>query len=473
MQTVTGTMEVQAQDSALAGEFEALRAAIAARDHERAHEIAQRIEQRLARRFAELSDTERELRALMASLEALPPEDPTHAILQSDPLGLPPREIGIIDIDADAIGRIEIEADDAEGDRTRRLAKIRDAVDADWLKGPVLAIGPEGADRLYPVWYGTNRRPDGRNGFGAERNDRTTHGRADVFVPKNHRTGETGNGWLRRLLRLQLGSDRLRLQALAPLDTGAYHDQIAAASAEARKLFGTSHALVFLHGYRVSFEEAAIRAAQLGFDLDVQGPTAFFSWPSQGDLGGYIEDGAAIEASERAIADFLCDFCRHSGADAVHLIAHSMGNRGLLRALQRIAADAERRGQVRLGQIFLAAPDIDRDLFLDLAGLYGQFSERTTLYASGRDLALWASSSRGLHGHPRAGYFTPYTVADGIDTIAVPDFNVELLGHSVFAKAEALLYDIGGLMRTDLPPGQRQRIEPCTEQGQSFWRFRR
>lgn len=472
MQTLTGTMEVQAQDPALAREFEALRAAIAAHDRERAHEIAQRIEQLLARRHTELRNTERELRALMASLDASIEEDVIHATLPDDTLGLPPGEIPIIDIDAGAIGEIVIEVDDLEDDHVHRKAQVRVIDDTDWLKGPTLTIGPEGADRLYPVWYGTNRRPDGR-GFSAERNDRTTHGRADVFVPKNRRTGETGNGWLRRLLRLQLRSDRLRLQDTKVLDADAYHGEIASASAEARALFGTSHALVFLHGYRVSFEDAAIRAAQLGFDLDVQGPTAFFSWPSQGDLGGYIEDGAAIEASERAIADFLCDFCRHSGADAVHLIAHSMGNRGLLRALQRIAADAERRGQVRLGQIFLAAPDIDRDLFLDLADLYPRFSERTTLYASGRDLALWASSSRGVHGHPRAGYFTPYTVADGIDTIAVPDFNVELLGHSVFAKAEALLYDIGGLMRTDLPPGKRQRIEPCTEQGQSFWRFRR
>ena len=118
-------------------------------------------------------------------------------------------------------------------------------------------------------------------------------------------------------------------------------------------------------------------------------------------------------------------------------------------------------------------PAIDRDLFLDLADLYPRFADRTTLYASGRDLALWASSSGALHGHPRAGYFTPYTVADGIDTIAVPDFNVELLGHSVFAKAEALLYDIGGLLRTDLAPGRRQRIAACAEQGLSFWSLRR
>jgi esterase/lipase superfamily enzyme len=471
MQTMTGTMEVQTQDRALAREFEALRAAIAAHDRERAHEIAQRIEHLLARRFTELRDTERELRELMTSLDASIEEDAIHATLPGDTLGLPPGELPVIDIDADVIGEIEIEYPDH--DHARHKAQVRHVGDTDWLKGPTLTIGPEGADRLYPVWYATNRRPDGRGGFGAERNDRTTHGRADVFVPKNHRTGETGNGWLRRLLRLQLRGDRLRLQAVTPLAANTYHGEIASASAEARALFGTSHALVFLHGYRVSFEDAAIRAAQLGCDLDVQGPTAFFSWPSQGELTGYIEDGAAIEASERAIADFLDDFCRHSGADTVHLIAHSMGNRGLLRALQRIAADAGRWGHVRLGQIFLAAPDIDQDLFLDLADLYPRFSERTTLYASGRDLALWASSSGGLHGHPRAGYFTPYTVADGIDTIAVPDFNVELLGHSVFAKAEALLYDIGGLMRNDLPPGKRQRIAACTEQGQSFWSFRR
>ena len=38
------------------------------------------------------------------------------------------------------------------------------------------------------------------------------------------------------------------------------------------------------------------------------------------------------------------------------MVAHSMGNRGLVRALQRIAANAETRGHVKFGQVFLAAP---------------------------------------------------------------------------------------------------------------------
>lgn len=36
-------------------------------------------------------------------------------------------------------------------------------------------------------------------------------------------------------------------------------------------------ALVYIHGYNVGFEEAAIRAAQIGFDLKIGGITAFFS----------------------------------------------------------------------------------------------------------------------------------------------------------------------------------------------------
>lgn len=175
-----------------------------------------------------------------------------------------------------------------------------------------------------------------------------------------------------------------------------------------------SHALFFLHGFNVSFEEAAIRAAQIGYDLKVSGAAEFFSWPSRGSVVAYPADEASIEASEGAITDFLVDFTRSCEAEKVHVIAHSMGNRGLLRALQRIAANAETRGKFRFGQVFLAAPDVDRDLFLDLAHLYPEHAERTTLYASHEDKPVHLSAH--LHEAPRAGYFTPYTVAPGIDS---------------------------------------------------------
>jgi hypothetical protein len=40
----------------------------------------------------------------------------------------------------------------------------------------------------------------------------------------------------------------------------------------------------------------------------------------------------------------------------------------------------------------------------------------------------------------------------GVDTVAVPDFDIDTLGHSYFARAEALLHDIHDLMRRDAKP---------------------
>ncbi len=306
------------------------------------------------------------------------------------------------------------------------------------------------ADKVYPVWFGTNRKPATQGGgFTGERNDRITRGRVEVFVPKSHRFGELGNPLWKRLLRFELQDDRLRIQQITQQEQAAFFADLQQTMHAARDNGVPPHALFFLHGFNVTFEEAAIRAAQIGFDLGAP-LTAFFSWPSRGSVTAYTVDEASIEASERAITDFLIEFTAQCKADKIHVIAHSMGNRGLLRALQRIAADAETRGKVKFGQIFLAAPDVDRDLFLDLAQLYCEHSDRTTLYASGADLPVHASSK--LHDAPRAGYFKPYTIAPGIDTIAVPDFDLDLLGHAYFAQAEALLYDIGGLTRSRRSP---------------------
>ena len=177
-----------------------------------------------------------------------------------------------------------------------------------------------------------------------------------------------------------------------------------------------------------------------------------------GSVTGYPIDEATIEPSESAITDFLVDFTTHCGAENIHVIAHSMGNRGLLRALQRIAANAQMQGKVKFGQVFLAAPDVDRDLFLDLAHLYAEHAERTTLYASAHDKPVHLSAK--LHDAPRAGFFVPYTVAAGVDTVAVPDFDIDLLGHSYFAQAEALLHDIYDLMRHGKPPANGSAPSP-------------
>ena len=42
---------------------------------------------------------------------------------------------------------------------------------------------------------------------------------------------------------------------------------------------GERNVFVYIHGYNVDFEEAAVQAAQLLYDLKLPGEFAFFSWP--------------------------------------------------------------------------------------------------------------------------------------------------------------------------------------------------
>ncbi len=399
-----------------------LEAAVQAGDRERALELLRQVQQQLVQQRYDLDGVERRVRAMAAELDR-----PTASA-----------EVKLADIF-----------------KTERI-----------IAGTATDTGT-----VFPVWFGTNRKPDGLGGFGTARHDRTTRGRAEVFVPEGHRLGEIGTPFWKKMLRFDLRDDTLRLQQLSTLSHDAWLAELQQTMRDAEAAGEPSHALVFLHGFYVTFEEAAIRAAQIGMDLAVPGATAFFSWPSRGKLLCYQADEASIEASEQAITDFLVDFSAHCGAQRVHIVAHSMGNRGLLRALQRIAANAQTRGKVKFGQIFLAAPDVDRDLFLNLAALYAEHSERTTLYSSDGDLPVHVSSK--LHDAARAGYFTPYTVAPDIDTVAVPDFDLDLLGHSYFAQAKALLNHMRDLMLNGKATTTTEVLSSVTENDMRFWRLER
>ena len=261
---------------------------------------------------------------------------------------------------------------------------------------PAPRPAPETA-HLYDVWFGTNRAPidasDPGKGFANERDPAgiVHYGTCSVEIPKTHKFGSTGTHFLKRWLHLEFRDDHLRLKKISPFLTGgdfldAMREELESLDEDERTI------LVYLHGFNTSFEEAALRAAQIGFDLKIPGATAFYSWPSMADVKGYPADIARVEASERQIADFLTALANESGATRVHVIAHSMGNRGFARAIARITSHAAVVGNVRFGQILLAAPDIDVDLFNQLAVAYPLISDRTTMYVSAKDRALSVSS---------------------------------------------------------------------------------
>jgi esterase/lipase superfamily enzyme len=273
-----------------------------------------------------------------------------------------------------------------------------------------------------------------------------------------------GSTWFGRLLR---GDDRIKLTDTTLLRADNFWAEISEASRLVEQ--PERHALVFLHGYCVKFADAARRTAQLKADLGFGGPAAFFSWPSLGSIFAYPADEAAIEASEAAIRQFLVDFASKSDASTVHVIAHSMGNRGLLRAMDAIARSAAAASKVRFGQIILAAPDVDRDVFRSLASAYVALSARSTLYVSENDRAIGISAR--LHRFSRAGIAPPVTIVPGIDTINVSKINLGLLGHSYVGEIRTVLNDIYYLLSSNTPPGKRHGLLETGESSNRHWIF--
>ncbi|MCK1383597.1 alpha/beta hydrolase [Bradyrhizobium sp. 21] len=324
---------------------------------------------------------------------------------------------------------------------------------------------------LYEVWFGTNRKPvvedNVLKGFSGERDTQLHLGRCAVEIPATHRIGSTGSSWWRRLLD---GDDRLSLAETVELGDAAFWDEVKQRIAAAE--LGPADAIVFLHGYNVSFEDAAVRAAQIGADLSLPGLMAFFSWPSRGKLFSYTVDEATIEASEKDITDFLNDFCARSGARAVHLIAHSMGNRGLLRVVQRISERVANQTKRPFGQIILAAADVDVGLFRNLASAYALVGDRTTLYVSAGDRAVL--SSRLLHAANRVGLAPPVCVIEGIDTVNATNVDLTELGHGYVASSREVLTDMYTLLASGTPPDKRATLRHATEDGVGiYWEFAR
>ncbi|MCE7985973.1 MAG: alpha/beta hydrolase [Caldilinea sp. CFX5] len=312
--------------------------------------------------------------------------------------------------------------------------------------------------RLVRVWFATNRQPrDPANiGLGfdeAQSAEELTYGACHVFIPKSHKPGSVGSPWWRRWLRLA-ADDRLELRAIE----GLAPDQFWATLAGKLQSWwapGERNLFVLIHGYNVGFGEAAIRAAQIGYDLKVPGEMAFFSWPSRGTLLQYAADEATIEASYPAIAQFLRELAAKAGAERIHIFVHSMGNRGLLNALERLVTDGA--PELQLGQVFFCAPDVDVRVFKDKATRFPHRAENRTLLISPQDrpvaLAEW------LHQYDRVGVAPPVTVIPGIETIEVRGFGLLDLGHGYFAEVKPIIEDLRTAILTRQKASERAHLQ--------------
>lgn len=163
---------------------------------------------------------------------------------------------------------------------------------------------------------------------------------------------------------------------------------------------GSNSALLFVHGFNTPFEDALIRSAQLSVDLSRRGlfdvgVPLLFSWPSAGkvSLGDYRGDQDRSIAAAPYLEEFLDIIVDETGIDRVNIIAHSMGNRILTKALEDYATSyLERHGEGDIEfRIVLVAGDVDREIFDSVTGVLDNLKANVTIYTSDADRALHVS----------------------------------------------------------------------------------
>jgi esterase/lipase superfamily enzyme len=325
------------------------------------------------------------------------------------------------------------------------------------------------------VFYGTNRGATGSlkaaEFYGGARGD-LNYGYLDVTIPQTHVEAdlETQPRWVEYTMatsQAELRTHYVLLDKVVQLPRDEFVRQLRAqiGAAPSKDVF------IFVHGFNNTFEDAARRVAQLAYDLDFDGTPMLYSWPSQGSTTAYSVDEASVQISGRRMAEFLDTVVAQSGAQRIHLIAHSMGNRALIEAMQTYLARRapENRGHI-FGQLVFTAPDVDRDYFVDAVGDLNASAQRTTLYASDTDYAI--RSSQFFHGAPRAGSAGDVIVKlAGLDSIDMSSVPADSLGHSYFAANAGALYDMFRLLWRSDPPPKRCGMSNPKAGVASVWRF--
>jgi len=332
---------------------------------------------------------------------------------------------------------------------------------------PPRDMGPEyrGMFETVRLFWGTNRGiegPDPERNFNNRRSE-LQFGDIEVSVPHDRMPGSIPRP---AALDFRGARDGIHMvlrpaRALGPTGfDGALGGALA--DAEADDMF------VFIHGHAVTFAQAALQTAQLAVDLDMRNGATFFSWPNGHSVASYQVSQNGVDPSALALDRFLTAVIAEADGRRVHVIAHSMGARVLLRALERLSARGAFSEGPLLGEVIWASPDVDAEYFGQALRELPVMASGMTAYMSRHDRALQLSSLLGGQ-FQRAGQSIPLpSIAQVVVAVDTSDVSSGI-GHGDFAAGA--LNDLKAIVWLSLPPQGRciLAVEQIDQDAQ-FWR---
>lgn len=242
---------------------------------------------------------------------------------------------------------------------------------------------------------------------------------------------------------------------------------------------------VYVHGYRVNFENPLLVAAELWHFLGYEGVFIPFAWPSHRGRLAYFGDTESARYSAIFFREFIEYLAAETHARRIHIVGYSAGTRLVVTALHQLAlanqhrADDDIHNSLRIGNVILVGSDVDRGIFGTylLDGLL-RVSEHMTIYESGRDKALGMAFF--TFRNERVGQLDPADLtpearaflrrSDELALVSVeaaPKFD-HGNGHSYFRDSPWVSSDLLATLLYDLRPAERGLVQDA-ESG--IWSF--
>lgn len=286
-----------------------------------------------------------------------------------------------------------------------------------------------------------DRADEAKRVFDGGRSAKLNFARVSITVPIVHETG---------VIELkERGDPDDPSKFFTATDVVAYDAQpkfSAALSADIAARGG--RALIFIHGYNTAFDSAVYRVTQIAHDSGYSGTPVLFSWASGGKTTDYVYDNNSASAARDQL-EATIRMVAQSGARRIDIVAHSMGTWVTMEALRQLAITGDRDLGGKLGDVVLASPDIDVDVFKSQMRRYGKPDKPFYLLLSDDDRAL--RLSRIIAGNkPRLGGYRNAEELAEYGVVVVDLSNVksgDRLNHTKFADNPTLVKLLGERLR--------------------------
>jgi esterase/lipase superfamily enzyme len=292
-----------------------------------------------------------------------------------------------------------------------------------------------------PLFVASTRRGEGGGDDGRARFSLTAIG-----VPQNHRAG-----FLEHPSFGQPDRERhFTVLSKRGMDEQEFYGELAA---HVSGRVGVSRdILLYVHGFNTGLDEARFRLAQVVADGGFSGVPALFTWNSRGGLFNYESDKEAATVARDALEKVLLGLAATPGVGRVHILAHSMGAWLTMETLRGVALAGHPDLDGRLGEVMLAAPDIDLNVFRQQVARLDP--RHVTIFVANNDRAL-SISSRIAGARQRLGAMNPEKPEDkaeldrlGVAVHDISSFQTDFIGHGSFAEAPDVVKRIGAHIAT-------------------------